>query len=366
MKNLWMFLPPLLADNFGMIEVLRQSDGCGVIDDGGAFRLGEDRHRSGDTRTTVSEPKNEDVVSGTKTKVLSAAREITERYRPAFLMFSAGPCGAMIGTDLGEIAEEYGKESGLPCGVSELTGQKTYDVGIYKTLEGMAKLLTEQAQPERGCVNLIGSTTLDWSQEDLAAVRRWMEEQGFRVLAQPGTSITAEQVRQMAKAEWNLVTSVSGLAMARYLEKRFGTPYLPLAPFGQVSCSAILRRGQLEPAADARVTTLIIGEQLAGNAIRATLEQCCPGETAQVYTFYQLDKKCARTGDKKLKGEAEVRALLAEGKFERVIADPLLRPFAAAGTRWIDLPHKALHTYGDCEKRSLFGAKCDAWLQEHR
>ena len=364
MKNLWMFLPPLLADNFGMIEVLRRSDGCGVIDDSGEFRLSAGRHSGPDTRVTVSAAENTDVIVGTKAKLLSQAREIARKYDPAFLLFSAGPCGAMIGTDLGEVAEEFGRESGLLCGAVELTGQKTYDVGIAKTLEGMAKLLTEPADVQEGCVSLIGATTLDWSEDDLKGIRRWIEGLGYRVIAQPGANVTAEQVRRMARAELNVVTTVSGLSMARYLEREFGTPYVAYAPFG-ADVNELLRGEQEATAEGAQQTTLIVAEQMTGNAVRRALERLRPGESAQVCTFYQLDKKLARSGDRKLKGEADVRALLASGQFARVIADPMLRRFAAESTKWIDLPHRTMHTYGDCDMVPLLGEKCDRWLKDN-
>ncbi|MGN0999768.1 MAG: hypothetical protein ACI4PO_09470, partial [Faecousia sp.] len=53
MKNLWTVLPPLLADNFGFLEAVNASDGCGVIDDSGEFRLGggHDDHGSQEGRS---------------------------------------------------------------------------------------------------------------------------------------------------------------------------------------------------------------------------------------------------------------------------------------------------------------------------
>lgn len=362
MKNLWMVLPPLLADNFGMIEALRHSDGCGVIDDSGDFRLSANRHEGPDTRVVVSAADNTDVITGTKKKLLERAEEITDRYRPAFLLFSAGPCGAMIGTDLGEAAEEFQNASGIPCGAVELTGQKTYDVGISKTLEAMGKLLAEEAEPEPGGVNLLGGTRLDWSEADLADVRRWIEGKGYHVIAQPGTEVRADELRRMARAERNVAVTVSGLALARYLEKTFGTPYTAFAPFGGHACEAFPQA--VESAAGERaLMTLIVSEQLTGNAVRRVLEEFCPGETARVCTFYQLDKRTARAGDRRLQGEADIRELLASGEFKRVIADPMLRRFAPPGAAWIDLPHRALHTYGDCEMLSLLGSKCDEWLK---
>lgn len=393
MKNLWTVLPPLFADNFGCIEVLRQSDGCGVVDDSGTFRLkhlsqagsprqeGRDERRGrggrgghggrgGEGRTAVSGARNEDVITGTRERMLQASRDIAEQYHPSFLMLSAGPCGAMIGTDLHEIADALTAELGIPVGVSDLTGQKAYDTGISKTLEAAAKLLVKPAQREPGAVNLIGSTPLDWAETDLAAARQWLEHNGYHVISQPGSRVTAAEIAQMSKAEVNLVTSVSGLAMARYLEETYGTPYLAAAPFGEANCGQILKGlagtapTQPEGAGEAP-DTLIIAEQFTANAIRNALESSGNTQGAHAATFYLLDKRCARAGDRRIKGEADAKALLGSGKYARVIADPLLRPFAAPGTQWIDLAHRAFNTYGDVPQPELFGGKTDEWLSKN-
>lgn len=389
MKNLWTVLPPLLSDNFGFIELVKGSDGCGIIDDSGDYRLsgnhgdghggghggGRDRREGphhgdgfrrdgkrggkggkGAARIVVSGADAQDVAAGTRERVLAAFRDANQRYSPNFALFSAGPCGAMIGTDLSEIAQTVAGEYGIPAAAVDLTGQKTYDVGISRTTEAMAKLLAEDCNVVPGTVNILGATTLDWAAEDVSGVKAWAERQGYQVLAQPGGIVTAQQMKQMGKAQLNLVTTVSGMAAAKYLQNRFGTPYVAAAPFG-------MAYGNASQAEAENADVLIIAEQFTANAIRAALENKKMARAADVATFYQLDKSCARIGDKRIRGEESVRELLNSGKYRTVIADPLLRPLLQRDCKWIDLPHKALNTYGETTTVSLLGSNLDNWLE---
>lgn len=381
MKNLWTVMPPLLADSFGFLEILRNSDGCGIVDDSGGFRLGgghdrkggsgERKHRErrehghggggkhgkGNIRVSVSGADEQDVTAGTRQKLLEVFQEAYQQYHPSFTLFSAGPCGAMIGTDLSEIADTVAQEYGIPAAVVDLTGQKTYDIGLSRTTEALAKLLAEDHDTVPGTVNILGASALDWAAEDVSGVLTWAQMQGYRVLSQPGGTVTAQQLKQMGRAELNLVTSVSGLAAAKYLRSRFGTPYITAAPFGENQAAPALT----QEAAD----VLIISEQFTANAVRNALVHHGMAKGADVATFFQLDKSCAQNGDKKIKGEDAARALLNSGKYRTIIADPLLRPLVSSDCNWIDLPHKALNSYGEVSPISLLGTNLDNWLDKH-
>lgn len=379
MKNLWTVLPPLLSDNFGFVEVIRNSDGCGIIDDSGNYKLkgghgdrkerhhSEEHHRErprggkhgggNNLRTVVSGVNEHDVTIGTREKLLQVFREAQMQWSPNFVLFSAGPCGAMIGTDLWEIAETVSMEQGIPAAAVDLTGQKTYDIGISKTTEAMAKLLAEDCDVIPGTVNILGATALDWAPEDVDGVKAWAESRGYQVLSQPGGKVTSQQLRQMGKAQLNLVTTVSGMATAKYLQSRFGTPYLAAAPFGEMCCS-------VSDADAAEKDVLIIAEQFTANAIRNALECKKMGKGSDVATFYQLEKSCAKPGDKRIRGEDGARELLNSGSYRTIIADPLLRPLLQRDCNWIDLPHKALNTYSQVTMHSLLGSKLDNWLED--
>lgn len=380
-------MPPLLSDNFGFIEVVKNSDGCGIIDDSGDFRLGgghgghgdhgghggrggregrpheEHGHHGrgggkggkGNSRVMVSGADAQDVTVGTREKVLEAFLAARERYAPEFALFSAGPCGAMIGTDLSEIAETVARDYRIPAAAVDLTGQKTYDAGISKTTEVLARLLAQDAEIIPGAVNILGASNLDWAAEDVSGVKLWAEQHGYHVLSQPGGTVTAQQLRQMGRAQLNLVATVSGLAAAKYLQNRFGTPYVAAAPFG-------VEYANLTQTETERADVLIIGEQFTANAIRKALEQKGMAKSADVATFFQMEKALSRSGDKRIRGEDGVRELLNSEKYRTVIADPLLRPLLQRDCKWIDLPHKALNSYGEVSAISLLGSNLDNWL----
>lgn len=414
-----------MADNFGFIEVLNKTDGMGIIDDCSEYRTSAERRRrhreNGEAQMRVvhTEIGPEDVVSGTRQKVLDAFEDGRRDLNPEFVLLSAGPCSAMIGTDLEEIAETIGQSSGIKAAAVKLSGHKAYDTGISETLLAMAKLLTKPGNICPGSVNILGATALDWQEENAGALRGWLESQDFSaamhttktsggrflVTADFGGAERAENIARAAEAQVNLAVTVSGLAAAKYLKSRYGTPYIAAAPFGKSWTERVLealgsgtqpeqgtavqkpesgvrsgetergrrvaeqepecsRRGaEQEPECGAQPAILIIGEQFMGNAIRETLIRDYGMENVRVYTFYMMEKSLSQPGDGRLRSEQEAEKLLKEGGFHTIIADPLLRCFAPEGSRWIDLPHKVFQLYGEHQPLPLFfGENLNRWL----
>lgn len=374
MRKLWKVLPPLMADNFGFIEMIRQTDGIGIIDDCGEYRLGRERRGGPDTRVCHTEISSEDVVSGTRQKVLDAFEKARERYRPKFALLSAGPCSAMIGTDLDEAAEEIGRKAGIPAAAVKLSGHKTYDVGISETLYGMAVLLCEKQEVIPDSVNLLGANSFDWGEEMAEKIRDWFEGQGLSVIANLGGNETAMNIRRMPAASVNLVLTVSGLKTAKYLYRQFGTPYLTTAPFGEARCRRLLQEIKgLEQervpvpdfdssAEDAQM--LIIGEQFMTNAIRETLMEEYGIERIQTASFYQLSKELAASQDVRIRDEQDARKLLWKCNYQIIIGAPLLRALAPGHIKWVNLPHRVFSLYGEAEGMPvLFGRRLNEWLK---
>lgn len=377
MVKLWKKLPPLMADNFGFIEVMNKTDGMGIIDDCSEYRTSAERRRGRrrtgelDMRVVHTEISSEDVVTGTRQKVLDTFREYQQTFRPEFVLLSAGPCSAMIGTDLEEIAENIGLDSSIKTAAVKLSGHKTYEVGISETLLAMAKLLTKPGDVRKNCINLLGANTLDWQEENAASLRGWIEEKGLHVIADLGGSEKAENIAKAAEASVNLVVTVSGLAAAKYLKKEYGTPYIAMAPFGKNRTVRMLAALETQKQPENSLQSenqqpgiLIVGEQLLANAIRETLFCDYGMKNVRVCTFYTLEKDLAQPGDKRIRSEQEAEKLLKEGGFHTIIADPLLRCFAPKDSRWIDLPHKAFQLYGEHQPLPLFlGENLDKWLE---
>lgn len=378
MKKLWKILPPLMADNFGFIETIRRTDGVGIIDDCGAYRLGRERRGGPDTRVCHTEIHSEDVVSGTRQKVLDALERAQERYQAKFALLSAGPCSAMIGTDLDEAAEQGAKAVGIPVKALNLTGHKTYDEGISETLCKMAELLCRDQKKIPGSVNLLGANSFDWPESMTVKIRSWFEGQGIRVIASSCEEMTAEQIAKMPAAERNVVLTVSGLKTAEYLHRVYATPWIAMAPLGEswsrrlmesireekpFACEGNIPKPCEEEESGQKI--LIIGEQLMANAVRETLIRECGMKGVRVATFYKLSKKLAFPGDIRIKDEEDAGRLLNDGRWEMILADPILRGLAPEQAKWVDFPHKVLSLYGESEPLpSLIGKGLNKWLEE--
>ena len=126
MAGLWRKLPPLMADNFGFIEVINQTEGMGIIDDCSEYRTTRERKRRtqhSDIRFVHTEMNSEDVIRGTEAKVLKTFENYQSIYNPQFVLLSAGPCSAMIGTDLEQAAEKIEQASTIRTAAVKLSGQ---------------------------------------------------------------------------------------------------------------------------------------------------------------------------------------------------------------------------------------------------
>ncbi len=373
MNNLFKYLPPFLADTFGFQEVMDITDGMGILDDCSAYKgqvsrtdLAEPYGRS---RMVCSWIRSEDIINGTKAKLLDTFRKSYRDFDPAFVMVSTSPVSSMIGTDLEDVAAAITDESGIPASSVDLTGHKYYDHGISETLLALAKLLVKpSAEKIPGSINLLGGNALDWNAQTVRDIRVWAETQGFTVLSQWGGKETAQNLRTAAKAQINLVTAASGLALAKWMEREFDIPYIAATPFGNTWSEAIAaalkeQRPLASPDFDTEnARVLILGEQLTANALRAALSDL--GMGAHAATFFHFDKKLSLSGDKRLKSEDALKELLHSGNYDWVIGDADLSVLAPEDLHWIDLPHGAIRFHYEGEgfpKLTHFNLQC--WLE---
>lgn len=378
MKNLFKDLPPFLADTFGFQEVIDVTDGMGILDDcsgykGKVSRTDVDEPYPG-SRMVCSGIRMEDVIGGTKDKLLETFRRDLRRFdpRPSFVLLTNSPVASMIGTDLEDVAETVTAESGIPAASLDLTGHKYYDFGISETLLTLAKLLVEPSEEKipHG-INLLGGNAVDWSAQTLRDIRTWVTKRGFTVISQWGGRERAENLKQAAKAQLNLVTAVSGLATAKWMEREFGIPYIAAVPFGTDWC-ARLRCAMAFPDQEEVLTLpednnpahiLILGEQITANAIRNTLQHAYKLGGTHVATFFTFEKSLSRPGDRRLKSEEELKNLLHSGTYDLVMGDKDLSVLAPEGIHWIDLPHGAIRCNSECEGfPSLIYSDLNFWL----
>lgn len=367
MKNLWKQIPPFLSDIFGLQEVINQTEGMALIDDSGGYRPRPGQDRSGDLRVVDSHIRSEDVVGGTRQKLLDAFHGGQNQFGPKFVLICAAPCAAMIGTDMSEVAEQITRESGLPAAALDFTGHKTFENGVSRTLEAMAKLVVQEPSGSAEGVNLVGGSAMAFGRENQGPVERWAEENCGPIVSKWGGKEKLTNLKKAANARCSLVTTVAGLRTAKYLNSAFGVSYVAGAPFGRSWSRQLLEAVQtgVQPEApgkeDGAPEVLILGEQFLANALRATLRLDYGMHNIQVCSFFTMEKSLQQAGDKKLKGEDDLKALLAAGNYKLIFADRVCRPLAPEGAQWVDLPSEASVMPGGALP-CLVGERMNEWL----
>ncbi len=123
------------------------------------------------------------------------------------------------------------KKTGIPALTIDTDGTKLYDDGEKKTWKELFKKFAVEKEVEQGRVGIIGATPLEFGgiyEEDF--LKTYFEEKGFSKVVCYGMGDGLEAVREAAAAEKNIVVSPAGIAAAKYLQQKFGTPYELFCP----------------------------------------------------------------------------------------------------------------------------------------
>ena len=151
-----------------------------------------------------------------------------------------------------------------------------------------------------------------------------------------------EALGRSGLARINYVVSPAGIAAAKYLEERFGTPYeiaFPADPMLLLEDDP--RDMELIRKPDARI--LVVHQQVLAHSIRKALRGAGAGGTITCATWFDQKAFLAEEGDVRLAEEDDFMSLVKEGGWDLIIADPTLRPMAEGfHGKWIDAFHFAV------------------------
>jgi hypothetical protein len=125
---------------------------------------------------------------------------------------------------------------------------------------------------------------------------------------------------------------------ALYLEKEFGIPWETGCPLPQPQLAA-------DPLTE-QAKVLIVHQQILANAMRDQILGESSAEKApqiNVFSWFRMLPELMREGDGKLDSEDAFAALVKDGGYDRIIADPVMKsivPFYEG--KWIDAVHFAV------------------------
>ena len=164
-----------------------------------------------------------DVTFGCQEKLEEAMEELNDEYHPKAVFIVTTCVPEITGDDVESMADLFTDQYGFPVMVVHAENFKTDDhlPGIEHTLEVCCAMM--QPQEKTDCVNVLGLRLGDFTKTE---VYRVLQEQSIPVGMQlPGNS-SAEEIERAPQAAVNLVVHPVGLALAKKMKRKFGTPYI--------------------------------------------------------------------------------------------------------------------------------------------
>ena len=236
MKGLRKYLSPFAPDQSGAAAVLCEFHGLIIILDAGGCAgniCGFDEPRWFESRSAIFSAglRDMDAILGRDDRLVEKIGKACEKLSVDFIAVIGTPVPAVIGTDYRALSRMIEKKTGIPALTIDTDGTKLYDDGEKKTWKELFKKFAVEKEVEPGCVGIIGATPLEFGgvyEEDF--LKKYFVEKGFSKVVCYGMGDGLDAVREAAAAEKNIVVSPAGIAAAKYLKQKFGTPYELFCP----------------------------------------------------------------------------------------------------------------------------------------
>ncbi len=176
-----------------------------------------------------SQPDNNAVVYGSEKYLLDALERLLQSNSRPELLFIESSCSmSLIGDDLNGIAGKA--DLPFPFVTMDCGGMLGgFAEGFIKAaIKVFDKFLLQDVVREANTVNILGQSSFYLNgTSDSLELQRLLSAGGYKVQAMPGAGSSLADIKLLGKAALNIVTNEElGLSLAKYLEQRFGTPYI--------------------------------------------------------------------------------------------------------------------------------------------
>lgn len=233
---------PTPSDRMGIIWSLLAVQGAIVLEYGPA---GTTHYSMGlygglglrfQNRMFTTHMSEDDVVMGDVTRLEDAIVELDESYAPKVIFVVASSVTAVIGTDIKGVCRYMQNEVKAKLVAFEQGGFRgDYSIGLAETYKLLVRNLPKKdVAQEAGVYNIIGASAWRYRMaSDIWEVKSLLDEAlGLSCNACLCYDTSVEELENMGLAQVNIVLGNEGLAAAKYLQEKFGTPYVYDVPYG--------------------------------------------------------------------------------------------------------------------------------------
>ena len=187
-------------------------------------------------RMFTTHMSEDDVVMGDVTRLEDAIVELDKNYAPKVIFVIASSVTAVIGTDIKGVCRYMQNEVKAKLVAFEQGGFRgDYSIGLAETYKLLVRNLPKKdVAQEAGVYNIIGASAWRYRMaSDIWEVKSLLDEAlGLSCNACLCCDTSVEELEDMGLAQVNIVLGNEGLAAAKYLQEKFGTPYVYAVPYG--------------------------------------------------------------------------------------------------------------------------------------
>lgn len=233
---------PTPSDRMGIIWSLLAVQGAIVLEYGPA---GTTHYSMGlygglglrfQNRMFTTHMSEDDGVMGDVTRLEDAIVELDKSYAPKVIFVVASSVTAVIGTDIKGVCRYMQNEVKAKLVAFEQGGFRgDYSIGLAETYKLLVRNLPKKdVAQEAGVYNIIGASAWRYRMaSDIWEVKSLLDEAlGLSCNACLCCDTSVEELEDMGLAQVNIVLGNEGLAAAKYLQEKFGTPYVYAVPYG--------------------------------------------------------------------------------------------------------------------------------------
>ena len=233
---------PTPSDRMGILRSLLALENCVILEYGPAgtthfsiglfHELGENQQN----RLFTTHMSEDDVVMGDVTRLEKAILEIDQNFAPKVIFVVASSVAAVIGTDIKGVCSYMQERVQARLIAFDQGGFRgDYCAGVMETGKLLAQeVALENPEVQENKVNLLGFSMGSYrAASDYRQLTYLLERAfGFQIGACLCGESSIDAVEQMGGARLNLVLREEGLAAAKILKSRFGTPIVTGCPYG--------------------------------------------------------------------------------------------------------------------------------------
>ena len=348
MKGLRKYIAPFAPDQSGATAVFCELGGLVIILDAGGCAgnvCGFDEPRWFASKSAIFSAglRDMDAILGRDDKLVEKIGKACKKIDGNFVAVIGTPVPAVIGTDYAALRRMIEKKTGFVAMTVDTNGMELYDDGVRKTslelfrtfagTDGNSQVMAQGTGTDDAAnrsetagtkplelLGVLGATPMDIVETETPDdIANYYKKEGWQKVSVYGMGAGLEVVRQAGQARKNLVIAPAGLETARYLKKKYGTPYEAEYPLATIPGWDVFWENVMKKE---RNKVLIVHQQVLANTLRDAIRRESGAEVT-VASWFMLDKELKEDGDVHLREEDQWISLVKDGGYDLIIGESL-------------------------------------------